>query len=269
MVDTHSGLSLALRPLEPIHGLAGASGATLFLDMNTGTIIKQDPRKPELMREQAEFMRFHGQGIFPRIFEVGDDWYEMEALHHLEETYEGIYEDMRRLLTRVWRTRSFVRAADVLTDDHEQYISDRAGMYRDAMLKWLRRIQSYSLLAVEYTHGDCTIENLMRKSTGKLCFIDPLPASPKMPALQSVDIGKMLQSCWGYEEAKGTAKSIGWDRRDLVDHILDKSTEQERDASLYFMCVHYLRLIPYQHKTLQPFFLGMFASALSLYGQVL
>ena len=87
-------------------------------------------------------------------------------------------------------------------------------------------------------HGDPTYDNVMLRN-GEIVLIDPLPATPAVPDLVSVDIGKMLTSVMGFE-------LIRYGDRTFVDaqlpYIID---ENEYRASLYWCAVHFLRAIPY------------------------
>lgn len=252
--------------LRPIERHRGASGAKFFANDERGTIVKQDTRKPGLIVAQAVMMRSIGQSVFPRVYEVGEDWYEMEFLEELYETNAHTLTDMYRILTRIWRSHTIVYAGDHLGSEHEEYVVSRSGVFASDMVRWLNRVRPLTVTQVEHIHGDPTVDNVMMKRGARMAFIDPLPSSSKIPPLQAVDCGKMLQSCWGYEEIKKNRVQLYGYRLLLSNIVLDRLSPQDAELSTYFLCVHILRLIPYQPEPLRMIFWNLFRSVFDVYG---
>jgi hypothetical protein len=211
-------------------------------------------------------MRHHGQSLFPRVFDIGRDYYEMEFLRELSSVSEHTLATMRYMLTRIWRRHYVVLTGDVLDHRHEKYVADRADIYEPRMKAWLDDLLDKPVTMVDHIHGDPTIENVMSKTGGGLVFIDPLPEKPQVPALMAVDLGKMLQSCWHYESLKGNRVGLTGNRFELSNLVLDRLTPSEKSLTTYFLCVHILRLIPYQHESKRMTFWLLFRSALDAYG---
>lgn len=244
----------------------GASGAEIFYNHNRGTVVKMATKDPHRVVGQAMLMRKVGPRYFPSVYRIGDNWYEMEWLAELQTLRSDIINEMHYMLTRIWSRVYRVEAGKLLGIEHEEYVADRAGDHRDEMLKWLGIVRSYEVACVDQIHGDPTLDNLMERRGGGLCFIDPLPATPKMPALKAVDYGKMLQSCWGYEMLKGNHVHFRGNARDVSQRVLKMLDPVEADIACYFLCVHILRLIPYQPEHEQDLFWMMYRNAYNEYG---
>lgn len=246
----------------------GASGATVTIDREKGIVTKSHPLRPELIRTQGRFMRLVGSQIFPRVFVIRDYSYDMEILHPLLVFPANVLlGSMRHNLSRMWRNMNIVQAGSVLGIEHETYVAVRSGEYSPVMSAWLNKIRWYNATHVDRTHGDPTIENVMLTDTGSLRFIDPLPCTKEMPSLKAVDYGKMLQSCWGYEDVRGNLVNFKRSEANETAKIVLRWLDPiEAELATYFLCVHILRLIPYQPEDLKMTFWDMFRSALSAYG---
>ena len=93
------------------------------------------------------------------------------------------------------------------------------------------------------THGDPTFENVMLRSNEKVVIIDPVPATPAVPDLRLVDVGKVMQSVVGFEAIKYGAE----ERFRLTMHdALEIFYVNDSSACMYWCVVHLLRAIPYQ-----------------------
>lgn len=96
-----------------------------------------------------------------------------------------------------------------------------------------------------YIHGDPTLSNLMADKDCNIYLIDPIKPIGKMPWMQEVDVGKMLQSVIGWEHV-----AFGWDMPDdrcidLFDHVF---SEAELQRSVFWLMIHAMRILPYANK---------------------
>src|SRR5437588_835106 len=99
---------------------------------------------------------------------------------------------------------------------------------------WLRRHASRALVEVMGITPD--------GYTMELLLIDPIPATPAVPDLLCVDVGKMLQSAVGWESVR-YQRPFRHGVSDLTRCLtLD---EYEWEASSYWCGVHLLRTLPY------------------------
>jgi hypothetical protein len=176
----------------------------------------------------------------------------MERLHPLEHTKEraegAIIKEMITRLTMLWDSPSWALVKDVLGDDHRDYMRSRWGPYHRRMNNWLHKLKDMRVTMCTHIHGDPTIENVMQRGAAGLIFIDPLPITPQIPALLAVDLGKILQSVFGYEAMRDPTQAfLSIDNRiTFAEDMLANFGKDDGDLALYFLCVHYARLIPYQ-----------------------
>lgn len=92
------------------------------------------------------------------------------------------------------------------------------------------------------THGDPTFANTMHSEDG-LVLTDPLPSSDLVPDIRAKDLGKLLQSCVGYER-----DILGWEYLTAPDPLWVWGLcqdENEWQAAKYCGVMHIMRLMPY------------------------
>jgi len=91
------------------------------------------------------------------------------------------------------------------------------------------------------THGDPTFANTMHSEEG-LVLIDPLPSTWDVPDIRAKDLGKLLQSCMGYEH-----EILGWDTTVPDPYWVQGlcSSDNEWRAAKFCGVLHIIRLIPY------------------------
>lgn len=94
------------------------------------------------------------------------------------------------------------------------------------------------------THGDPTWCNTMLHPNGKLMLIDPIPADERVPDIRAVDLGKLLQSCLGWEIV-----AHGWRLKFSADAwrwvYIECNDDNEWLATKYWCLIHLTRLVPY------------------------
>lgn len=97
------------------------------------------------------------------------------------------------------------------------------------------------------THGDPTLCNTLQ-SQKQAILIDPLPADDAVPDIIAVDLGKLLQSCLGWESVAHGWRADTWDWPEAVYALCND--ENEWLATRYWCLIHLARLVPYypQHR---------------------
>jgi hypothetical protein len=98
------------------------------------------------------------------------------------------------------------------------------------------------------SHGDATVDNVMLRAnppSARLVLIDPIPATPAVPDLQCVDVGKMLQSALGFECARYDVPISPRNTQHMVNTIRGRLSGDEWRASSYWCSVHLARALPY------------------------
>ena len=253
----------------------GASGAEIeFTD--EGTVIKRDNEHADRLMDQCRMMQEIGPPVFPRIIGASPALvlpyfsYEMEELDPLEWTGKraegGIIWEMIQVLTLVWGQYTQMKLGDVLKIEHAEYMLPRWGPYHRHMERWLGTLIDLHVTCVNRIHGDPTVENVMQRD-GRVVLIDPLPANVYIPAIISVDLGKMLQSIFGYEALlrPGEPGLDPKDRMALGDALTGVFTKGDELVARYFLCVHIARLIPYQPVHKRYIFWDMLTHVIEVY----
>lgn len=232
--------------------IVGTSGALLYVTDHV--TVKVAPQKaPQKVRDrinaQAAWMIEQRCECLPKIYAKWNGGYAMETLQHIVPTNQAwLLEVIRsRLEYQVWGQPRTV-AGTVLVGHHREYIDDLLMEWAPHLARklhgWMTGIAKLNLSEV-MTHGDPTIDNMMMRADGTYVLTDPIPASPRMPALLASDLGKMLQSAWGYEDIKA-GRIPDFSFKECYDTVVSGFKDADQMAAKYFLAVHLLRLIPYQ-----------------------
>jgi hypothetical protein len=192
----------------------------------------------DLVNSQARWLQRYAS---PGVVQVRGEWhngYVMERLDVADPAPEP--QDVIDLLARyVWPN---THGTLVVWDDIVGYAELRARQWWEDVYVLIRRrlhgLRKTDLRTV-LTHGDPTFENVMMRVCDYV-LIDPIPSKPTSPNLMALDLGKIVQSCCGYEAASrgmvpGTP-DVTW---------LESFSAVEQDAALTFALYHVLRLLPY------------------------
>lgn len=240
----------------------GASGATFTFGVYV--VDKRHPTATDRIREQARWLEENASPAVPRLAnpttlseERDPHEYSMERLFtpppQLLNHGAVLSEMLRQLNEHVWARPAVVapnwgatyekilRLLTYLPED--EYLSVGKNLLQ------LFHLVRESKLEACLTHGDPTFDNVMvREATGELVLVDPIPATPAVPDLRSVDTGKILQSIVGWERVRyGRDQAFVTGISALRMRI---PLDVEWEATVMWCAVHLLRTLPYhdQHE---------------------
>jgi hypothetical protein len=235
--------------------IVGTSGALLYVtDHVTVKVAPQRARVAvrERINAQAAWMIERHCEVLPKIHAKWNGGYAMETLKPLTigPSYDPKWHielTRKKLQRHVWGLPSVV-SGRVLLGHHATYVAnllaDWAPHLAPKMMGWMKGVSKLDLSQV-VAHGDPTVDNLMLRQNGDHVITDPIPASPRMPALLAVDVGKLLQSGYGYEVIRA-GHETDYSYAESFDAATFDLHPYDVTASKYFLAVHLLRLIPYQ-----------------------
>lgn len=241
----------------------GSSGAT-FIVRKRVVVKSGGPR----VGAQGQWIVDHQSDALPKVYHV---WrsdpprYQMERLHdlHRDDVFgDGMFFGIiDRLQTHIW-----VQPAEVFFDPefHKAKVDGLARKFLDRG-EQKRLVAGYRAITWEnlpacLTHGDPTIDNvLLRRAYDPLgwgwadvVLIDPIPATPAVPDLRCVDIGKVYQSLYGYEFVRyGDPGLVGVTLREFLEFEKSLLDENEVYATHYWHVIHLLRCFPYVDERVQ------------------
>jgi hypothetical protein len=226
------------------------SGAVV-IDNGDGTVTKSGGI-PERTREQGEWLIQHGSHVFPNVVSLLDDGYIMEKLDYID--YWDIDNSFVHvaLLRHVWSQPAVVPP----TTNTHRLLKEKMQATIDHHLSGL--ISSATAAAIianataaavgayrlkhSLTHGDPTAENVMSREGYGNVLIDPIRATEVVPDSPAVDIGKMLQSAYGWEHAKYNNGMLAYTHNDIADIVNDEELLEVGEA---WAVIHVMRAIPY------------------------
>jgi len=249
----------------------GASGARIEFT-SEDTVVKSAANGVDRLIAQAMMMKAVGKVVFPEIIFIGPHYYEMERLIPLKWTRARVAGDiiyeMCAMLPLIWGPYQRVRFGDMITDAHREYMRPRWGPHYRRMENWLDGLLDEEVTKATRIHGDPTVENVMqRRIDQRIVFIDPIPANDYIPSLIAIDMGKMLQSIFGYERIlrPDTPVLNPTDTMELAGNMTSIFMHGDKLVSWYFLCVHIARLIPYQPAERQHIFWDMLTHAIEVF----
>jgi hypothetical protein len=204
---------------------------------------------------QATWLEQHVSPATPRVVKrmshKGQSGYVMERLEEIDLTTLDHHDILMSMYMQVanniwtedpdvtnWATASTASKISNICDKYE-FITP---VKFNALLTDVMRNRDG--LIANLTHGDPTFDNVMMKSW-RLVLIDPIPATPAVPDLRSVDTGKMLQSIVGYEALKYGSHSRWVCNADpfTLKTLIDSDLEWA--ATAMWCCIHLIRCLPY------------------------
>lgn len=235
--------------------MTGLSGAVIVVNEN-GTVTKRGGSLGRT-REQGEWIVKHGSEIFPSIVQTIEDGYIMEKLEHVDYWEVSPYFIHSSLKTHVWsqpavtpptvNTRKFLleKIEAIVDQSLEKLVSDATK--RKIMVDADKAAVGAYDFGPALAHGDPTAENVMRRTGYGNVLIDPIKSSEAVPDSPTVDVGKMLQSAYGWESAKYGTGIVAYRPEDVAD-ALDNIELFEIGQS--WATVHIVRAVPYIIKNL-------------------
>ena len=230
--------------------MRGLSGAVV-IDNGDGTVTKSGGI-PERTREQGEWLIQHGSHVFPNVVSLLDDGYIMEKLDYID--YWDIDNSFVHvaLLRHVWSQPAVVppttnthrllkEKMQATIDHHLSGIISSATAAAIIANATAAAVGAYRLKH-SLTHGDPTAENVMSREGYGNVLIDPIRATEVVPDSPAVDIGKMLQSAYGWEHAKYNNGMLAYSHNDIADIVNDEELFEVGEA---WAVIHVMRAIPY------------------------
>jgi hypothetical protein len=229
-----------------IHGTSGA-----LIRIRKTYVVKEAKTEKckQLLFDQAHYMQRHG-APFARVDTIGERSYVMQRLRPLQHgtPLAGLLSHARDSLRPLW-ARPAVPASNWAV---------RLGQYIDALcrengldylkpdlLSMLERV-AYRPGTVGSTHGDATLDNALRNAYDELVWIDPIPYRENIPPLVGVDLGKLLQSAYGYERVKYGPTSYWCEPYGVEEWpVLQGMSEDDVFSARFFHRLAYLRGLRY------------------------
>lgn len=237
--------------------MRGSSGAKIVIEENIAA--KSGDRR---VGDQGWWISQNASSVLPRVSAVGSDWYHMEILYDIDETmsHHVLLEQVLAALTQLW---SRPRVNDIGLVAH---VTKIRSLCLDEFTPLARLLFSidWSRLRTGLTHGDPTLENVMRRANGDIVLIDPIPSTPAVPDYLAVDTGKILQSILGYEAIRYATSTQRWDISPLDLRTIAQLDQAEWTATCYWAAVHVLRAIPYAPRWSHSGLRGLVRDACSL-----
>ncbi len=237
------------RPLYVVHG---TSGATIIVHRDTAHKYAHDPAVVSRVIEQARWLKQHSDVLgLPQVIGSTATTYTMPRLYppKLSATYtatQAVLDVYDMLNVGLWRRPTGVRQdLTALREYVTARVSEWLPMLGVVLIEFIDRGGLVGCTSCD-THGDPTLDNLMCDAKGQLVIIDPLPANERVPTLKAVDLGKLLQSAFGYELVKHQDARWSVNTETVLNYIKQRESEVDSHAALFFCAVHYLRLLPYQ-----------------------
>lgn len=229
----------------------GSSGAT-FTQIDD-TMCKHGIGN-DRVRLQGEWLQKNAAPSLVMVYGTGlddgdpdEDYYTMEKLNpipiELMNTRDTIGAVAEILERDVWSKPAVVGL------DIEAHIARTSPLMKNVdgdtedMLATAFHSITWDLQVPCLTHGDPIIDNLMMRGND-LVLIDPIPATPALPDLRCVDLGRLVQSAAGYEQVRYRLPGpdivpLGG----LLESYCDSAAEVK--ATLYFAAIHLMRSMMY------------------------
>lgn len=223
----------------------GSSGARV--DIHPNHVIKTGSDVVgERVVAQANWIDRHQCSVLPIVYDIMLSGYIMEKLDEIEPGSLFVADldaIIGRLARDIWSRPEVTTFSPILHMEKvsklEQYASHSMLIFlNDARDAAFDRRQRACL-----THGDPTLDNVMRRM-GLYVITDPIPATHAVPDLWAVDLGKILQSLVGFEQARyGHSQHNAFEVK--PQHLLDTLQREDQVRAVYWCVIHILRAMPY------------------------
>ncbi|MGB2791296.1 MAG: hypothetical protein WBC29_01965 [Candidatus Moraniibacteriota bacterium] len=232
----------AAQPLRTLHGSSGAWVALLDDDK----ILKTGGRR---VVEQGQWLMDHTNFATPVVKDVTDEGYTMMRYVEINRGIthgESLVQNMLTLLNEhIWSKPANVHFIEEAHTAKVRDLLNQADVSSDTGIKLFDVFKKidWGMQIACLTHGDPTLDNVMARRDGSLVLIDPIPATRAVPDLRCVDLGKILQSCVGFEKAR--YGKMEWASSPGTLWLSEIAGDNEARAAKYWCAVHLLRAIPY------------------------
>jgi hypothetical protein len=230
--------------------MRGSSGAVITVH---GThVVKQGN---ERVGEQGRWLLEHAAPSLPHVFGVSANRYMMERLVTLDLELLHPISILRRQMELLGRDIWNKPAA--VAFDRQAHLQRITPLLKalghpdiETFVVTLLNNIDWGALVPCLTHGDPIMDNLMCRSTPdgrvEIVIIDPIPATPALPDVMALDLGRLMQSAAGYERDRYAMMipSSGYFRAASV-MIGGGLPENDVRAAWYFAVIHTLRSLMY------------------------
>lgn len=239
--------------------MRGSSGAVI--EVKSTYVRKWAPANtigPRILEQGRFLQELQGDGIVRvrKLLDTGAQLgYEME---HLTVPPIDLL-DMRIVLKRI-----LVSLSDHVWCDFNDPVQYDAVAHRNRMdplweygghhsiilqqaLERIEHLFVSDLVVACRTHGDPIMDNVLLRGE-RVVLTDPIRATPAIPDLRCVDIGRMIQSAVGYERIRYGLRGPISEGHDFVRELVggfSGTTWHEWLCSMYWACCHLLRSMHY------------------------
>lgn len=220
----------------------GSSGADLIVNRNIVT-----KRGDERVGDQGRWLKMMNDlGIrsIPYVYGLTSNSYSMEMLDETEYDNDTAVKMLQGLVP-IWKARD---SRLLIGWDISAFITKMTRMLTTyemhGVLEAWKKVD-WTNCRIAGTHGDPTFENTMsRIGRAGYVFIDPIPATPSVPDLAVVDLGKIYQSMVGYENMRyGTENPFSLQDRITLQEFC--KNDDEVLGMKFWAAVHLYRARPY------------------------
>lgn len=194
---------------------------------------------------QVDYMKKIGSPPFPRSVELlNEESYCMEVLQPLPKIVKNQFLYLKHLteILQKYFWRNGHPGSSNWKHEFHKWLTDYVCYDVLGILTWADEVIARQYPS-RYIHGDPTFSNVMLRDSKRTwkewVLIDPIPAGGKIPPHIYVDIGKILQSCLGWEDKI----DIGWDK--AFKHLTKDMSLCETDTTLFWTVIHLYRILPY------------------------
>lgn len=245
-------------------GVKTTSGARIITRQSD--VVKWAPWGPVRSRivQQAAYLKLLTPSeVLPTVYSTTRWGYSMERLRMpTQDEFTNLEDNIIIALGEVGAEPRIKERDSAWLMTHFSYIMHRIRKYLpfyEADVSLVMKAVRDLLLLEEPTwiHGDTTFDNVMYRDD-QLVLIDPLPPYPnwEMPPFVMSDVGKVLQSLYGYESVKYSG--LVPPRNAYVKDFLSTYDYDSAFLALYFCMCHYTRLFPYQPEAKHELFRELF-----------
>lgn len=230
----------------------GLSGAEV-VEYTTATVEKRGGDVKKTIEQGRWIMENWSSGL-PYVFELTENGYVMEKLEAVRYSDVKAHDVVRLLRKYVWslpaKTPATSNTFRLLRDkvlgniakDEVKSSLDIEGQMLPILEATLVAYSAAKSFPASLSHGDPTAENVMYRRGYGHVLIDPIKATEAIPDSPCVDVGKMLQSAYGWEAAKYGVDERAYSADDVRKAVNDDKLFRGGQA---WAVIHVVRALPY------------------------